>query len=72
MMRRLARFGMRLPLTRIRSLILLGRYAALLGRPVKAMQLTQRALAEAEHQHRPVEQASAQTQLKRINAATAR
>jgi class 3 adenylate cyclase/tetratricopeptide (TPR) repeat protein len=72
MMRRLARFGMRLPLTRIRSLILLGRYAALLGRPVKAMQLTQRALAEAEHQHRPVEQASAQTQLERINAATAR
>ena len=72
MLRRLARFGLRLPLTRLRSLILLGRYAALLGRPVKAMQLTQRALTEAERQQRPVEQASAKTQLERINAAAAR
>jgi hypothetical protein len=71
MMRRVARFGLRHPLTLTRTLLLLGRYAALRGRRTKAVQLMQRALSEAVRQQRPVEQGAARAGLERLGVGGA-
>ena len=58
-MRVLGDFSLRLPVTRPRGLLLLGRYARLCGRPRRADRLWARAEVEAAAQGRPYELATA-------------
>jgi class 3 adenylate cyclase len=58
-MRVLGEFGLRMPLTRPRALLLLARYARLSGRRRRAERLAARALAEAAGQGRPYPLATA-------------
>jgi tetratricopeptide (TPR) repeat protein len=63
MMRRLRRFGIRLPISRPRTLMLLGRYQLVLGHERRGISLLRRACEEAARQRRPYEEALAVVQL---------
>jgi class 3 adenylate cyclase/tetratricopeptide (TPR) repeat protein len=67
MMRRLRRFGIRLPICRPRTLMLLGRYQKALNHKRKAISLLGRAREAAILQHRPYEEALATVQLAATN-----
>ena len=68
MMRRVKCFGMRQPLTRPRTLLLLARYAELRGRGAQAMALTEFAAAEAARLQLPAAGVAAQAALERLKA----
>jgi class 3 adenylate cyclase/tetratricopeptide (TPR) repeat protein len=57
MMRRLRRFGLRLPICRPRTLMLLGRYQLALGHQRRGISLLRQAREEAVRQRRPYEEA---------------
>lgn len=71
MIRRLRRFGTRLPICRPRTLMLLGCYRLARGRLRPGIALLRRARDEAISQQRPFEQALAVLQLAAAGAATA-
>ena len=68
MMRRVKCFGMRQPLTRPRTLLVLARYAELRGRDAQAMALTEFAAAEAARLQLPAAGVAAQAALERLKA----
>ena len=63
MMRRLRRFGLRLPISRPRTLMLVGCYQLALGHERRGISLLRRACEEAARQRRPYEEALAVVQL---------
>jgi hypothetical protein len=68
MMRRVKCFGMRQPLTRPRTLLLLARYAELRGRDAQALALTEHATAEAARLQLPAAGVAARAALERLKA----